>query len=101
VIHNVFDTDHSNPAINMTSSYLDLAPLYGGGAPCVFEGGHSLRLPVREMRAFDGRGRIWDDCFADARLLSMPPAVAAILVLLNRNHNVSVDYFVCEDSEGH
>jgi linoleate 10R-lipoxygenase len=82
VIRNVFNTDHMNPAINMTSLYLDLAP-------SMFEDGHSLRLLVREMCVCDGCGRIWDGCFADAHLLSMPPAVAAILVLLSRNYNMS------------
>ena len=36
----------------------------------------------------DGTGKLWDDCFADSRLLFMPPATGALLVLLNRNHNV-------------
>jgi linoleate 10R-lipoxygenase len=29
VIHSVFRTDHKNPNINLTSGYVDLAPLYG------------------------------------------------------------------------
>lgn len=29
VIHSVFRTDHKNVNINMTSGYVDLAPLYG------------------------------------------------------------------------
>jgi len=29
VVHSVFRTDHKNPNINMTSGYIDLAPLYG------------------------------------------------------------------------
>lgn len=29
VIHSVFRTDHHNPNINLTSGYVDLAPLYG------------------------------------------------------------------------
>lgn len=29
VIHSVFRTDHRNPNINLTSGYVDLAPLYG------------------------------------------------------------------------
>jgi hypothetical protein len=40
------------------------------------------------MRANDGTGEIIPDCFADARLLMMPPASCALLILLNRNHNV-------------
>jgi hypothetical protein len=41
------------------------------------------------MRTFDGTGKLWADTFADGRLLFMPPATAALLVLFNRNHNVS------------
>jgi hypothetical protein len=41
------------------------------------------------MRVFDGTGKIWADTFADGRLLYMPPASAALLILFNRNHNVS------------
>ena len=29
IIHSILRTDHKNPNINMTSSYVDLAPLYG------------------------------------------------------------------------
>lgn len=29
VIHSVFRTDHKHPNINLTSGYVDLAPLYG------------------------------------------------------------------------
>lgn len=36
----------------------------------------------------DGTGRLWDDVFADRRLLFMPPATSALLVLFCRNHNV-------------
>jgi hypothetical protein len=81
VIHSIFDTDHRDWRINNTSSYMDLAPLYGGGA------GPTSRS-VESMRTLDGTGKLWADTFADARLLFMPPATAAVLILLNRNHNV-------------
>jgi linoleate 10R-lipoxygenase len=68
--------------LNDNSSYLDLSPLYGGGPS------HFVK-PVEEMRVFDGTGKIWADTFADGRLLFMPPATAALLILFNRNHNVS------------
>ena len=35
----------------------------------------------------DGSGKLWNDVFADSRLLLMPPSACALLVLLNRNHN--------------
>lgn len=80
VIHSIFDTSHSDQTINGSSAYLDLSPLYGGGT------GIQAR-PVECVRRLDGTGRLWDDVFADQRLLLMPPASAALLVLLNRNHN--------------
>jgi linoleate 10R-lipoxygenase len=61
---------------------MDLAPLYGGGA------GAQARS-VESLRTLDGTGKLHADTFADLRLLFMPPATAAVLVLLNRNHNVS------------
>lgn len=76
VIHSIFNTDHSDPTINKSSSYLDLSPLYG-----------SSTTEVAEVRAFDGKGSLKKDTFADIRLLMMPPAVCALLVLFNRNHN--------------
>lgn len=33
------------------------------------------------------RGLLWNDTFAEERLLFQPPAVNALLVLFNRNHN--------------
>ncbi|KAJ7768506.1 heme peroxidase [Mycena metata] len=64
IIHSIFNTNHADATMNMTSSYLDLAILNK-----------------------DGRGRLWEDVFADSRLLFMPPVVCALLVLLSRNHN--------------
>ncbi|KAH0579140.1 hypothetical protein H2248_003293 [Termitomyces sp. 'cryptogamus'] len=76
VIHSIFDTDHHNPTQNNASSYLDLSILYG-----------SSDSEVNQVRRKDGTGKLWDDVFSDARLLLMPPATCALLVLLNRNHN--------------
>lgn len=33
------------------------------------------------------RGLLWNDTFAEEHLLFQPPAVNALLVLFNRNHN--------------
>ena len=41
-----------------------------------------------KVRRMDGTGRLWEDVFADARILFMPPNVCALLVLFCRNHNV-------------
>lgn len=76
VIHDIF---HSSPdgMSNLTSSYLDLSILYG-----------TSEAEVDSVRRKDGTGRLWNDVFADNRLLFMPPAACALLVLLSRNHNV-------------
>ena len=78
VIHSVFRTSHRDNNINETSSYVDLAPLYGNNV----EEQHQVRM-------FDGRGRLYPDVFAEGRLLLLPPQVCTLLVLFNRNHNVS------------
>ena len=77
VIHSIFNTDNTDPQINKASSYLDLSILYGNS-----------QKDVDSIRRKDGTGRLWDDVFADYRLLMMPPAACALLVLLSRNHNV-------------
>ncbi|KAF7303748.1 hypothetical protein MIND_00604400 [Mycena indigotica] len=76
VIHSIFHTDSHNPTVNLTSSYLDLSILYGDS-----------QAQCDGVRSKDGRGQLHKDVFADSRLLFMPPASCALLVLLNRNHN--------------
>lgn len=63
--------------INETSSYIDLAPLYGNNEDA-----------LNKIRVLDGRGLLKPDTFAEDRLLLLPPAVCVILVLFSRNHNV-------------
>ncbi|KAH9986089.1 linoleate diol synthase [Russula compacta] len=72
----VFRTSHADVNINETSSYVDLAPLYGNDADT-----------CNKIRVRDGRGLLLPDTFAEDRLLLLPPAVCALLVLFNRNHN--------------
>ncbi|KAF8892276.1 heme peroxidase [Infundibulicybe gibba] len=76
VIHSVFRTSHSDVNINETSSYVDLSPLYG----------HNQEAQDT-VRIRDGRGLLFPDVFAEDRLLLLPPAVCALLVLFSRNHN--------------
>ncbi|KAL5504779.1 hypothetical protein ACEPAH_7442 [Sanghuangporus vaninii] len=76
VIHSIFSTNHSDWSINNVSSYLDLSPLYG-----------SSEKDLKKVRRLDGTGRLYEDVFADGRLLFMPPSVPALLVLFCRNHN--------------
>ncbi|KAJ7765440.1 linoleate diol synthase [Mycena maculata] len=76
VIHSVFRTSHTDVNINETSSYVDLSPLYG----------HNQQAQDL-VRDKDGRGMLYPDVFAEDRLLLLPPAVCALLVLFSRNHN--------------
>jgi linoleate 10R-lipoxygenase len=76
-IHSIFRTSHTDVTINETSSYVDLAPLYGVN-----------RDAQKKVRRWCGRGLLLPDTFSEDRLLLLPPAVPALLVLFNRNHNV-------------
>ena len=78
VCHSIFRTSHTDPNINETSSYVDLAPLYGNSQET------QDKLRVRNK----GRGLLHPDVFAEDRLLLLPPGVCALLVLFSRNHNV-------------
>ncbi|KAG1901545.1 heme peroxidase [Suillus fuscotomentosus] len=76
IIHSIFDTNSHDWTINNASSYLDLSILYG----------HNEEQ-VDSIRKKDGTGHIWEDVFADKRLLFMPPSVGALAVLFSRHHN--------------
>ncbi|KAG9311348.1 heme peroxidase [Chiua virens] len=76
IIHSVFNTKTSDWTINDASSYLDLSIIYGNSVE-----------QTDKMRQKDGTGKIWDDTFADKRLLFMPPSVGALAVLFSRHHN--------------
>ncbi|KAH8683552.1 heme peroxidase [Ilyonectria robusta] len=75
IIHDLFWTNSTDPNQNDSSSYLDLAPLYG----CSKEACDSVRT-------FKG-GMLKADCFADRRLIGNPPGVCIILIMFNRFHN--------------
>ncbi|KAF7543942.1 hypothetical protein G7Z17_g10338 [Cylindrodendrum hubeiense] len=75
IIHDLFWTNSADPNQNDSSSYLDLAPLYG----CTQEACDSIRT-------FKG-GLLKPDSFADRRMLGNPPGVCIILIMFNRFHN--------------
>ncbi|KAH7311220.1 linoleate diol synthase [Stachybotrys elegans] len=79
IIHDIFRTSRSDPNKSDTSSYLDLAPLYGS----------SLRdqLKIRTML----EGKLKPDTFSEKRLLGQPAGVNVMLVLYNRFHNYVAD----------
>jgi len=56
-----------------------LAPLYGNN-----------QQDQDKIRIRKGRGLIAPDTFCEDRLLLLPPSVCTLLVLFNRNHNVSI-----------
>ncbi|KAF2470788.1 heme peroxidase [Lindgomyces ingoldianus] len=75
IIHDLFRTDHDDFANSMTSSYLDLSPLYGSNQ----EEQDFMRVKVD--------GKIKPDCFSEQRLLFFPPGVGVLLIMFNRFHN--------------
>lgn len=75
IIHDVFHTDERDYRRVKTSSYLDLAPLYG-----------SSQKDQDKVRTHVD-GMLKPDTFSESRVLGFPPGVAAMLVCFNRYHN--------------
>ena len=88
IIHDLFRTNHNDYRISDTSSYLDLAPLYG-----------SNQDEQNTMRTFKD-GKIYPDCFSEVRLLMFPPGVGAMLILFNRFHNYTCDQLALINQNG-
>lgn len=78
VTHSLFRTNPRNWTINDTNSYLDLSVLYGVSS--------QQQDMIRNKD--EGRGYLWKDAFAEDRLVLVPPAASALLVVFSRNHNV-------------
>lgn len=79
IIHDCFRTDHRDYSNSLTSSYLDLSPLYG-----------SNQDEQNLMRTF-ADGKLKPDSFSESRLLLFPPGVSCLLVMFNRFHNHVVE----------
>ncbi|KAJ4369231.1 hypothetical protein N0V83_006316 [Neocucurbitaria cava] len=88
IIHDCFRTSHEDQAVSMTSSYLDLSPLYG-----------SNQAEQDAMRTHVD-GKIKPDCFSEARLLFFPPGVGAMLIMFNRFHNYTVENLAAINEQG-
>ena len=71
-----------------TSCYLDLSPLYGSN--------QGMQDSVRTFKD----GKLKADCFADKRLLGMPPGVGVILIMFNRFHNNVCDKLIAINEDG-
>ncbi|KAI8966389.1 linoleate diol synthase precursor [Daldinia sp. FL1419] len=78
ITHDIFQTDSRDANVNLTSSYLDLSPLYGRNAE-----------EQKAMRTFKD-GLLKADCFSSGNLLSFPPGVGVFLIMFNRFHNYVV-----------
>lgn len=78
-LSDVFRTNRFDSNISDTSSYLDLAPLYGSS--------REDQLSIRTMK----NGLLKPDTFAEKRLLGMPPGVNVMLIMYNRFHNYVAD----------
>lgn len=75
IIHDIFRTNRADDNISDTSSYLDLAPLYGSSL-------------ADQMKVRTGsRGMLHPDTFHEKRLIAQPPGVNVILVMYSRFHN--------------
>jgi cytochrome P450 len=79
IIHDCFRTDHRDYANSLTSSYLDLSPLYGSNQK------------EQDLMRTKVDGKIKPDCFSEARLLFFPPGVGCLLIMFNRFHNYVVE----------
>lgn len=88
IIHDIFRTSRTDMNKSDTSSYLDLAPLYGS----------SLRdqLKVRTMNG----GKLKPDTFHEKRLLGQPAGVNVMLVLYSRFHNYVCDILLSINEGG-
>ncbi|CEL62199.1 hypothetical protein RSOLAG1IB_10281 [Rhizoctonia solani AG-1 IB] len=89
VTHSLFRTDPRDWNKNNTSSYFDLSPLYG-----------SNQEEQNAVRIKDGRGRLYPDTFSEGRLVFLPPASAALLVIWSRNHNYIADTILAINEQG-
>ena len=88
IIHDAFKTSHKDPGVSDTSSYLDLAPLYG-----------SNQKEQDAMRTFKD-GRMKPDCFSETRILGFPPGVGVLLIMYNRFHNYIVSQLALINEAG-
>jgi hypothetical protein len=84
----VFRTNRFDSNISDTSSYLDLAPLYG-----------SSRADQESIRTMQG-GFLKPDTFAERRLLGLPPGINVMLVMYSRFHNYVADVLLKINENG-
>jgi linoleate 10R-lipoxygenase len=88
IIHDLFQTDHSDMNNSQTSSYLDLSPLYGDTQP-----------DQDQIRTFKD-GKLKADCFSEQRMLGFPPGCGVLLIMFNRFHNYVVEQLAAINENG-
>ncbi|MCJ1314518.1 hypothetical protein MMC25_008200 [Agyrium rufum] len=88
IIHDLFQTSHTDYSISDTSSYLDLSPLYGDD-----------EKDQKQVRLFRD-GKLKPDCFSEQRLLLFPPGVGCLLIMYNRFHNFVVEQLAMANEDG-
>ncbi|KAL4953119.1 Psi-producing oxygenase A [Aspergillus filifer] len=79
IIHDLFQTDPKDGSTSLTSSYLELSPLYGNNQD-----------EQNLVRTFKD-GKLKPDCFSTKRVLGFPPGVGVLLIMFNRYHNYVVE----------
>ncbi|GAA6014230.1 hypothetical protein JCM8202_005199 [Rhodotorula sphaerocarpa] len=88
ITHSVFQSDHDDPNINLTSSYLDLSPIYGNNAE-------------EQMKVRTGiQGEIHPDVLSSNRIFLMSPGAVALAIVFARNHKWIARKLVEVISEG-
>ncbi|KAJ5320825.1 Psi-producing oxygenase A [Penicillium atrosanguineum] len=87
IIHDLFQTNPRDSSSSLTSSYLDLQPLYGNNQD-----------EQNAIRTFKD-GKLKPDCFSAKRILGFPPGVGVMLIMFNRFHNFVVTQ-LAEINEG-
>ncbi|KAG9253116.1 linoleate diol synthase, partial [Emericellopsis atlantica] len=88
IIHDIFRTRRTDMNKSDTSSYLDLAPLYGSSL--------TDQLEIRTMV----EGKLKPDTFHEKRLLGQPAGVNVMLVLYSRFHNYVADILLKINENG-
>ncbi|KAF4976448.1 hypothetical protein FZEAL_6886 [Fusarium zealandicum] len=88
IIHDIFRTNRTDMNKSDTSSYLDLAPLYGSSL--------KDQLEIRTMK----EGKLKPDTFHEKRLLGQPAGVNAMLVMYSRFHNYVADILLKINENG-
>jgi linoleate 8R-lipoxygenase/9,12-octadecadienoate 8-hydroperoxide 8R-isomerase len=73
--HDLSRPSMTDTSINMTTSYLDLSPLYGSSL--------DEQTLVRTFQ----KGKLKPDTVSETRLELYPPGVSALLICFNRFHN--------------